>query len=88
MVKHLAHMSGNGMVTIPKHIRDRLGIDAETPLLFEVEGDHVVVRKGKWVEGSVIDRLRKKYGIDKRPTSEIVKEIRKIRRELYHEEFG
>ncbi|MBI5226231.1 AbrB/MazE/SpoVT family DNA-binding domain-containing protein [Candidatus Micrarchaeota archaeon] len=88
MVKHLAHMSGNGMVTIPKHIRVRLGIDPETPLLFEVEGDYVVVRKGKWVEGSVIDRLRKKYGIDKRPTTEILQEIRKVRRELYKEEYG
>ncbi|HLD75573.1 MAG TPA: AbrB/MazE/SpoVT family DNA-binding domain-containing protein [Candidatus Norongarragalinales archaeon] len=88
MTKHLAHISDNGMVTIPKHIRDKLGIDSETPLLFEVEGDHVVVRKVKWVDSSVVDRLRKKYGIDKRTTSEIVKEIRQVRRELYDKEYG
>jgi antitoxin PrlF len=50
-----------GQVTIPKEIRDALGIDAGTEVEFERSGDTVVVRKasGAPTRGrQLVERLR------------------------------
>lgn len=38
-------VSEKGQVTIPKPLRDQLGIGAGSEVTFEVEGDTIVVRK-------------------------------------------
>ena len=38
-------MGEKGQVTIPKELRDQLGIGAGSELAFELRGDHIVVRK-------------------------------------------
>jgi antitoxin PrlF len=40
-------ITSKGQVTIPKEIRDKLGIRAGDSLLYEVEGNSVRVRKAK-----------------------------------------
>ncbi len=41
----LAKITAKGQTTIPKAIRDRLGLHEGDRVSFEVEGDHLVVRK-------------------------------------------
>ncbi|GAA1880482.1 AbrB/MazE/SpoVT family DNA-binding domain-containing protein [Lapillicoccus jejuensis] len=38
-------VTDKGQVTIPKHLRDELGIGPGTSVEFELEGDRLVVRK-------------------------------------------
>jgi antitoxin PrlF len=50
-----------GQVTIPKEIRDALGIDAGTEVEFERSGDTVVVRKARGAPTrgrQLVERLR------------------------------
>lgn len=54
MLKADATVTSKGQVTIPKEIRDRLGIDAGQELEFSVEDDAITVRPKK----PAIDRLR------------------------------
>ena len=68
-----AKVSEKGQVTIPKKLRDQLGIGAGDELDFEVEGGRIVA--GKVVEQDAIDRL---YGSLKLPasTDELIDEMR------------
>jgi AbrB family looped-hinge helix DNA binding protein len=57
-------ITSKGQVTIPKEIRDRLGLLPYTEVVFELAGDHVKIRKvipppGKGARGRmVIEALR------------------------------
>jgi AbrB family looped-hinge helix DNA binding protein len=57
-------ITSKGQVTIPKEIRDRLGLLPYTEVVFELAGDHARIRKvvpepGKGVRGRmVIEALR------------------------------
>ena len=82
-----AHISSNGMITIPKEARKTLGIDEETPLMFEVREDELVMKKASIADDSVINRIIKKYGLDERPKKAILKELRGIRHQVYEEEY-
>lgn len=69
-------MSSKGQITIPKHVRDALGIEPGDPLEFEVRGRECVVRKKlpqvDWSE--FIGVLA-----DGRSTDEIMQELRPVR---------
>ena len=41
----LAKINARGQTTIPKSIREAANLDAGDEIAFEIEGDHVVVRK-------------------------------------------
>jgi AbrB family looped-hinge helix DNA binding protein len=59
-------ITSKGQVTIPKEIRDRLGLLPYTEVVFELAGDHAKIRKvvappGKGARGRmVIEALRGK----------------------------
>lgn len=66
-------MSSQGQVTIPKAIREELGLEPGDVLEFEVQGDHFIGRKKqpKRVWAHLIGVFE-----DGRTTDEILKEIR------------
>lgn len=66
-------VSEKGQVTIPKPLRDRLGIRSGEVLDFEEEGGRLVARKT-----SAAERVDAVYGIVKlgRSTDEIIEELR------------
>ncbi len=70
-------MSSRGRITIPKHVREALGIEPGDPLEFEVRGRECVVRKkGKSLLGIDWDSV---YGIldsGGRTTDDIMRELR------------
>ena len=54
-------VSEKGQVTIPKHIRDELGIGTGTTITFERSGDTIVIRKSAEASTrgrAIVDRLR------------------------------
>ena len=51
-----SRMGERGQVTIPKPIRERLGIRSGEEVEFEEHGDHLVVRKS--VDSDLLERLR------------------------------
>lgn len=55
----LVRVTKRGQVTIPKQLRDELGIVAGITVTFERAGDTVVIRKSHDPRGcAVVDRLR------------------------------
>lgn len=40
----VVRVTGKGQVTIPKELRDELGIESGTEVVFERQGDHLIVR--------------------------------------------
>lgn len=50
-------ISSKGQITVPKAVRDRLGLKAGTTVEFELTGDGVIMRKGHKGERPV-DRVR------------------------------
>lgn len=51
----MATLSSKGQVTVPKNVRDALGLEAGSELSFELQAGHVIVRKevskdilGRW----------------------------------------
>jgi antitoxin PrlF len=68
-----AVLSEKGQVTIPKALRDRLGLRHGQVLLFEERGGQIVVSKAL-----VEDPVESVYGILKagRPASELLAELR------------
>jgi antitoxin PrlF len=69
-------VSSQGQVTLPKFVRDALGIEPGDPLEFEVRGGEFVGRKKR--KKANFDQFR---GIlaDGRSTDEIMRELRPIR---------
>ena len=69
-------MSSKGQITIPKHVREALGIEPGDPLEFEVRGQECVVRKKR----SSVDWTQF-IGVlaDGRSTDEIMRELRPVR---------
>ena len=49
-------MTSKGQVTVPKEVRQRLGLRQGSRIAFVVEGDHAVLRP------AVVERLRPKSG--------------------------
>lgn len=66
-------ISERGQITIPKAVRDRLGIRGGTELEFETEGGRIIVTKA-----SRPDALRSLVGVvrDERGTDEMIRELR------------
>lgn len=66
-------ISDRGQITVPKEVRDRLGIKGGTELEFETEGGRIIVTKV-----TSPDRLRSVVGIlkDERRTDEVISELR------------
>jgi len=62
-----------GQVTIPKPIRDRLGIKPGTILEFTEESGHFIVEKAVTTDG--LDQAYGKFGKG-RKTDDLVKELR------------
>lgn len=57
------HVSEKGQVTIPKHLRDRLGLGAGSEVEFEQQGDGLVLRKKSGSAGrgaALTERLRRR----------------------------
>jgi len=81
-------MNSKGQVTIPKDVRDALGLKPGEPVAFEREGDKVFLRKGDVDEAEFgrryaaaladIDRVVEKYKHLRtgRSTDEIMRELR------------
>jgi antitoxin PrlF len=51
-------ISSKGQITVPKAVRDRLGLRAGTRVDFELIDRGVVVRKGRATGRRVVDELR------------------------------
>ena len=45
-------ITSKGQVTIPQHVRNRLGLLPNTEVEFELAGDHARIRKAKRTTGS------------------------------------
>ena len=67
-------MSSQGQVTIPKAIREELGLEPGDEVEFDTVGDHVVLRKA--TSGSDWDRVYGVIDFGGRTTDEIMAEIR------------
>jgi len=59
-------VSAKGQITVPKQVRDRLGLRPGTPVEFELTGDGALLRKGHTSGTRAVDRV---LGILKRKTS-------------------
>jgi AbrB family looped-hinge helix DNA binding protein len=68
-------ISSKGQITVPKPVRDRLGLRAGTPVEFELVAGGVVVRKGRRGGRRPVDAVR---GVLKRTasTAAILAELR------------
>ena len=67
-------ISSKGQVTVPKDVRDRLGLRAGTVVEFEVTGGGVLLRKGhKGIRP--VDRVRGVLGRS-RSTDDLIDEMR------------
>ena len=62
MTKH-SRLTVKGQVTIPKDVRDKLGLKPGDPVAFVNEGDYIAVRKG---EASHVDRASRRDDMLKR----------------------
>jgi antitoxin PrlF len=49
MAGYLTKVTSKGQVTIPKAVRERFDIEAGDYLLFDPEGDELIVRKGQMI---------------------------------------
>ena len=67
-------MSSQGQVTIPKAIREELGLEPGDEVEFDKVGDHVVLRKA--TSGIDWDRVYGVIDFGGRTTDEIMAEIR------------
>ena len=67
-------LSSKGQVTIPVAIRVRLGLQAGTPVEFEIQGEVAVIRKGRTGDHP-IDRGWRHIDLGK-PVDEIIDELR------------
>ncbi len=73
-------MSSKGQVTIPKHVRDALGIEPGDALEFEVRGHEFVGRKKlPSTSGIDWDRVYGVIDLGGRTTDEIMRELRPVR---------
>jgi len=73
-----SRVTSKGQVTVPKEIRDKLGIWSETEVEFEIAGDQVIMRKVRDRDGrgeALIRKMRGK-GTVKMSTDEIMKMTR------------
>jgi AbrB family looped-hinge helix DNA binding protein len=72
-VANIATISEKGQVTIPKKIRDALGIGTGDRLEFEIRGDTIRIKKNP-----DLDRLASVYGSLKlpAPVDELIDEMR------------
>jgi len=69
----MATVTQKGQVTIPKEIREKIGIFPGTQVKFEIEGDKCILKKK--IEGSVFDRWVG-YLKSKKSTDKIIEELR------------
>ena len=73
-------VSSKGQITIPKHVREALGIEPGDPLEFEVRGRECVMRKrNKSASGIDWDSVYGVVDLAGRNTDEIMRELRPIR---------
>ena len=73
-------VSSKGQITIPKHVREALGIEPGDPLEFEVRGREFVVRKkSKSDSGINWERVYGVVDLGGRNTDEIMRELRPVR---------
>jgi len=68
-------ISSKGQITVPKAVRDRLGLRPGTRVAFEVTADGAIMRKGERGPARAVDRVR---GLLKRerPTDALIAEMR------------
>lgn len=73
-------MSSKGQITIPKKVRDALGIEPGDQILFEVRGQECFMRKGeKSASGIDWDRVYGSVDLGGRTTDDIMRELRPVR---------
>jgi len=69
----MARVTRKGQVTIPKEVREKIGIFPGTQVKFEIEGEKCVLKKE--VRGSVFDKWVG-YLKTKKSADEIMEELR------------
>lgn len=73
-------MSSKGQITIPKKVRDALGIEQGDALEFEVRGQECVLRKReKSASGIDWNRVYGVVDLGGRTTDEVMRELRPVR---------
>lgn len=73
-------VSSKGQITIPKYVREALGIEPGDPLEFEVRGREFVVRKKRKSDSGIDwDRVYGVVDLSGRNTDEIMRELRPVR---------
>jgi antitoxin PrlF len=55
MASYLTKVTSKGQVTIPKAVRERFDIEAGDYLLFDPQGDELIVRKGQMVTDDALE---------------------------------
>jgi antitoxin PrlF len=57
-------ISERGQVTIPRAIREKLGLGPDTEITFHVEGDRLEIRKARAAQRQAVESLfgRKSFG--------------------------
>lgn len=61
MARHSAKVTSKGQVTIPKAIRDQLGLREGDWLVFEPKAGHVEVHKGRIVGDTELEQILSTY---------------------------
>ncbi|MFW6111102.1 MAG: AbrB/MazE/SpoVT family DNA-binding domain-containing protein [Thermoproteota archaeon] len=84
MTLSVTKTSSKGQVVIPKHIREKLGLEQGTLLLTYTMGDKVVLKKLSHPERGIFSELsepvRQKVierGIDRKDVKRAIREVRK-----------
>jgi len=73
-------VSVKGQITIPKNVRDSLGIEAGDSLEFEVRGNECVLRKKPLANSGIAwDRVYGVVDFDGQTTDQIMSNLRPVR---------
>jgi AbrB family looped-hinge helix DNA binding protein len=78
---------GKGQVTLPKAVRDRVGINEKDQLIVEVRGNEIVLRKAQSIFDHKPPRPRRNVGLTDLETIEVAREEH-IREKYGREDAG
>jgi AbrB family looped-hinge helix DNA binding protein len=85
----LVKVSKHGTITLPKEFREKYGIEEDTYVKVEERGDGIRIASADVIEVPPeireLQRMAEEKGIT---VEDIVKSVRKVRPEIYKEEYG
>lgn len=88
MERKLAKVTSKGQVTVPKEVRDALGVHAGDSLVFETRADYAVVRRVPSIKEVSVELKRRHLSVPERPESEKEAIAAYIRERFETEDLG